>query len=65
MFEQRLEAMDYPIMKEKSPEQRIREYVVHVLKTEFSEEKQEILAFFKTSFILKDKQIFKTEENPI
>ena len=62
MFEQQLEVMDYPIMKEKSPEQRIKEYVIHVLKTGFSEEKQEILAFFKTRFILKDKQIFKSPE---
>ena len=58
MFEQQLEVMDYPIIKEKSPEERIRDYVIRVLKTGFSEEKQEILALFKTRFILKDKQIF-------
>lgn len=65
MFEQQMEVLDYPIIKEKSPEERIRDYVIHVLKTGFSEEKQEILALFKTRYILKDKQIYKTEENPI
>jgi len=58
MFEKQMEVMDYPIIKEKSPEERIRGYVIHVLKTGFSEENQGILAFFKTRFILKDKQIF-------
>jgi len=58
MFEKQMEVMDYPIIKEKSPEERIRGYVIHVLKTGFSEENQGILEFFKTRFILKDKQIF-------
>lgn len=61
VFDQQLKAFDYPIMKEKSDEERIRDYVVHILKTGFSEEKFEILSLFKTRFILKDKQIFKSE----
>ncbi len=57
IFEQQLEAFDYPIIKEKSPEDRIRDYIIHVLKTGFSEEKQEILTLFKTRFILMDKEL--------
>lgn len=63
MFEQQMEVLDYPIIKEKSPEERIRDYVIHVLKTGYSEEKQEILALFKTRFILKDKQIINSLES--
>jgi len=62
MFEQQLEVMDYPIIKEKSDEERVKDYVVHVFKTGFSEEKLEILSLFKTKFTLKDKQIFKVKE---
>jgi len=65
ILERQLETFDYPIIKEKSDEERIRDYVIHVLKTGFSEEKQEILAFFKTRFTLKDKQIFNSPESPI
>jgi len=62
MFEQQLEVMDYPIIKEKSDEERIKDYMVHVFKTGFSEEKLEILSLFKTKFTLKDKQIFKVKK---
>ncbi len=61
MFTQQFEIMDYPIIKEKSDKERMKDYIVHVLKTGFSEEKQEILSLFKTKFVIKDKQIFKVK----
>lgn len=61
MFEKQLEAFDYPIIEEKSDKERLKDYIIHVLETGFSEEKQELLTLFKTRFILKDKQIFRAE----
>jgi len=47
------------LIEEKSDKERMKDYIVHVLKTGFSEEKQDMINLFKTKFILKDKQIFK------
>lgn len=62
ILDRQLENFDYPIIKKKSDDERIKDYVIHILKTGFSEEKLEILSLFKTKFILKDKQIFKSPE---
>ncbi len=62
ILDRQLKTFDYPLIEEKSDNEKLKDYIVHVLKTGFSEERQDIINLFKTKFILKDKQIFKSPE---